>query len=174
MKTILTILITFVSLSLSAQTVSESDALRDARKSSEERALQIASGFWKNNSRNTRKMMNKQETPRLLLTTNTPTTHEPALYVVGLENGGFVIVNAVEGCGRTVLGYSDAPLPKTEAEYPDAFRYCLGEYARQIECLRQTVSSAGRPSPKGYAQEVQGDVIVAPLLGAKYGNSPLG
>lgn len=110
--------------------------------------------------------MNKQETPRLLLTTNTPTTNEPALYVVGLGNGGFVIVNAVEGCGRTVLGYSDAPLPKTEAEYPDAFRYCLGEYARQIECLCQTVSSASRPSPKGYAQEVQGDVIVAPLLGA--------
>ena len=165
MKVLLVSFLTLISLTVSAQNVSETDALMENGKISKEQALEIASRFVNNGTGKSRLMNGRQLNPRLIGTTLTPTSHEPAVYVVGFEGNGYVLVNAEGGMGKTVLAYSDAPLPENEEDYPEAFRYWLGEYARQIEYMHEAETQAASHTRKGYARDVQGEVVVAPLLG---------
>ena len=163
MKTILAALLALISLAVSAQDVS--DATAGNGRISEEQALGIASRFVNSGTGKSRLKMGRLSDPRLMATTLTPTSRQPAVYVVGFGDDGYVLVNAEGGNGKAVLAYSDAPLPEREEDYPEAFRYWLGEYARQIESVHETEVQTVTHSRKGYAREVQGEVVVAPLLG---------
>lgn len=134
--------------------------IAQAQKVSEEQALQIAGKFFSSTQNPKLKKMTAGK-PRILKTTLTPTSGEPALYVVGNEGSGYVLVSAEESTSKAVLAYSDAPLPATEEDYPEPMKYWLEEYARQVEFLRQQ----GASPRKTLTGDVQGAVVVAPLLG---------
>lgn len=77
MKVLLVSFLTLISLTVSAQHVSETDALMENGKISKEQALEIASRFVNNGTGKSRLMNGRQLNPRLIGTTLTPTSHEP-------------------------------------------------------------------------------------------------
>lgn len=152
-------LIAFVSILLLGTMIAQ------AQKVSEEQALQIAEKFFNSTSLKSKSLdpssKKQATTPHIVGTTLTPTSGEPALYVVANEGNGYVLVSAEESTSKAVLAYSDAPLPASEEDYPEPMKYWLEEYARQVEFLRQQ----GTSPQKGLSNAAQGAVVVAPLLG---------
>lgn len=151
MKYILTVLAIFVSASLFAQSISESEALNDART------------FLHSSDVNGSTLRSLHSNSLSLVKTGmSHVSEDPAYYVFSdeQENGGFVIVSGDSRTSHRILGYSTSGKFRAD-NMPENMRMWLGEYADQIDAIR----GANAVINEGTGMEdAIGNVIVAPLI----------
>ena len=94
------------------------------------------------------------------------------VYNSSVKDGGFVIVSGDDGTTAPVLGYSD----KGSFSYdkaPCGLKMLLSQYEKQIDYLAKhpKLSTKKWSKTRGYADDYDGNIVVAPLLKTKWGQT---
>lgn len=151
MKETLIVVATFVSISLSAQTISEAEALRNAQdflQSSHSHGATLKSTTSSHLS--------------LVKKGSSQESEDPAYYVFSDEqgNGGFVIVSGDSRTSHRILGYSETGTFNSE-NMPENIQTWLAEYADQIDAIRAENEVINEGTGRVYAV---GNIVVEPLI----------
>lgn len=156
MKLNLFILLSLFPVVLSAQTISESEA------------LQVAQRFMhtQNSKHQGHKKFVKSSNLSLVKTGVAPESMKAAYYVFSSSNddGGFVIVSGDNRTIHKILGYSQTGSFRTD-NLPANVQAWLDSYAEQIDVIAKTNSVINEGTGM---EEAVGNVVVAPLISTQW------
>lgn len=164
LKSTLCAALLLVTLSLPAQTVTQPQALEEARQflMSAPGGKAMAGGIGRNN---------RSLSLSLVKEGLTPVSQKPAYYVFsgGEEEGsGFVIVSGDERTSHRILGYS-ANGTFGAGQLPANVQAWLDGYAGEVETLTQKTNAVVNEG-SGW-EEAVGNVVVAPLIKTQWGQT---